>query len=1091
MTVSPAELKLWNKLMVITVNSKLKVTKRVLTVKLLQKLKDRNIGTNEIEYHLKYQRMNKHWISEMRRSMLNVRLRNAQVELAKSRTIFDRQIKELSRRWGHYTTIFGHFRQIMQGEIRYFWGNGVEKNNNKVKHLCNKWKPNMKATICKDYSGGKYRGIAISDEAILESVGEKETTISAYGNIELSENEREVLKLPPKFTTFERLSKINIQAQLEAMNAKIRWELRNRERREGRPWSLEQEWEDVQAKTVYNEADGIMDFSKLRVTDAPFNRRVGVPKAMNENIETVLANLKLEATEVFEKFVDKNCDKHGNILKKNLTKGETAGIKSLKEKINNSEALVLPTDKSGKLSINSRENYINRMEPHFANDKIISWDEKEKISHLLNGHTLQLGRILKLGDKWQHWDRFKTGLRNYLCHIPVLYGCWKDHKPNTGDTGPPLRPICGATEAPNGQLSYLLSEIVTVIGAKMDEEIGTVCLSTEEMLCEMDAVNSRSDIQDLVLCSTDVEQMYPRLDIDDCAEIIANEFLQSELEVETDSEELGLYLAIIKDKKTLEELGLSDVTHKRIKSGGRNIGITTKEVIKRGKDTVSLFHKPTREPTPAEAKLMFSLALAELIKVSMKNHCYSFNGEIRIQSRGGAIGNKLTGAIATVKMLNWARIFKEKLTFATQNLQSFSLYFLKYYVDDGNICTSATPPGARLIDGKIEVIEDLIESDLEIPADQRTSKLLLEIANSICQFTSLTVDCPSLNQDGFMPILDLKVKCEDNKIVTKFFKKEMANHLVMLARSAMPPNIKRNALVQEVIRRLRNTSRDLPWELKASILSEFSRSLMLSGYPESFRLEIIRAGVIGFERACDKADNGGTPLHRPRSYRREERRRAKLTIKGSWYRPFDCVGFIPATPDSELAKAIQTVVDSNLKRLDMKGKIVETGGVSLLRQLVKTDLSGCLVPGCYFCQCDQGGASHTRSGGAYSAQCLECEKLGKSAWYDGETGDSVTERFYGDSGHLESVKNQYLGNALAKHLDIYHKDRVGDITTFTFKSEKIFRKPLDRQCHEGVMITNRKCDIKMNSKSEFHQPLCMRVVPTNQLSDNSKRPAGS
>ena len=31
----------------------------------------------------------------------------------------------------------------------------------------------------------------------------------------------------------------------------------------------------------------------------------------------------------------------------------------------------------------------------------------------------------------------------------------------------------------------------------------------------------------------------------------------------------------------------------------------------------------------------------------------------------------------------------------------------------------------------------------------------------------------------------------------------------------------------------------------------------------------------------------------------------------------------------------------------------------------------------------------------------------------------------------------------------------------------------------------------MNSKSEFHQPLCMRVVPTNQLSDNSKRPAGS
>ena len=90
-----------------------------------------------------------------------------------------------------------------------------------------------------------------------------------------------------------------------------------------------------------------------------------------------------------------------------------------------------------------------------------------------------------------------------------------------------------------------------------------------------------------------------------------------------------------------------------------------------------------------------------------------------------------------------------------------------------------------------------------------------------------------------------------------------------------------------------------------------------------------------------------------------------------------------------------------------------------------------------------------------------------------------------------SVLKGNLENALAKHLEIYHKDKLGDISTFTFKSEKIFKKPLDRQCFEGVTITNRNCDIKMNSKSEFHQPLCMRVTPTNQVSDNSRRPAGS
>ena len=61
-------------------------------------------------------------------------------------------------------------------------------------------------------------------------------------------------------------------------------------------------------------------------------------------------------------------------------------------------------------------------------------------------------------------------------------------------------------------------------------------------------------------------------------------------------------------------------------------------------------------------------------------------------------------------------------------------------------------------------------------------------------------------------------------------------------------------------------------------------------------------------------------------------------------------GFFPATHGSHLAKEIEGVVDTNMKRLDMKCKVVQTRGVSLARQLAKTDLSGCLIPDCYFCQ---------------------------------------------------------------------------------------------------------------------------------------------
>ena len=156
----------------------------------------------------------------------------------------------------------------------------------------------------------------------------------------------------------------------------------------------------------------------------------------------------------------------------------------------------------------------------------------------------------------------------------------------------------------------------------------------------------------------------------------------------------------------------------------------------------------------------------------------------------------------------------------------------------------------------------------------------------------------------------------------------------------MPNKIKQNSLAQEVIRRLRNTRRSLPWSEKAAILSQFSHSLMSSGYSEKFRLKIIQAGVTGFERQCYAADNGGTPIHRPWSYNREERDRKKLMTKTSWFRPHDTVLFIPSTPNGELLRRIKPIVDKNAKRINMSVKIVETGGVSLTRQLVKTDLSG-------------------------------------------------------------------------------------------------------------------------------------------------------
>ena len=68
-----------------------------------------------------------------------------------------------------------------------------------------------------------------------------------------------------------------------------------------------------------------------------------------------------------------------------------------------------------------------------------------------------------------------------------------------------------------------------------------------------------------------------------------------------------------------------------------------------------------------------------------------------------------------------------------------------------------------------------------------------------------------LHPSGFMPLLDLQIKTKNNQIIYKFYKKKVSNNLVILNKSKIPAKVKRITCIQEVIRRLRNTKRELSW----------------------------------------------------------------------------------------------------------------------------------------------------------------------------------------------------------------------------------------------------------------------------------------
>ena len=82
---------------------------------------------------------------------------------------------------------------------------------------------------------------------------------------------------------------------------------------------------------------------------------------------------------------------------------------------------------------------------------------------------------------------------------------------------------------------------------------------------------------------------------------------------------------------------------------------------------------------------MIKIAFEILIKAAMENHLYSFNGDLRRKSRGGAIGNILTGTLGVLYTVFWCQAFLDKVKDATSEIKEFILYMIKIYIDDQNV----------------------------------------------------------------------------------------------------------------------------------------------------------------------------------------------------------------------------------------------------------------------------------------------------------------------------------------------------------------------------------------------------------------------
>ena len=88
----------------------------------------------------------------------------------------------------------------------------------------------------------------------------------------------------------------------------------------------------------------------------------------------------------------------------------------------------------------------------------------------------------------------------------------------------------------------------------------------------------------------------------------------------------------------------------------------------------------------------------------------------------------------------------------------------------------------------------------------------------------------------------------NNIILFEFYKKPMASRTNNLFRGGIPLGSKIATGTQEVIRRLKNTSRELEPCRIEEILSNYMQELREGGYPLEIRMEMLNSGIKGYTK---------------------------------------------------------------------------------------------------------------------------------------------------------------------------------------------------------------------------------------------------
>ena len=153
----------------------------------------------------------------------------------------------------------------------------------------------------------------------------------------------------------------------------------------------------------------------------------------------------------------------------------------------------------------------------------------------------------------------------------------------------------------------------------------------------------------------------------------------------------------------------------------------------------SKFTQVPENITPLEQRKLLGLALEIGVRAAMRNHIYTFGGEIWVQTEGGAIGLRLTGEVAGCEMDHWFDLMSERL-----KRNKVIIHLMEKYVDDINTVLEMFRLGTRWDASREELVWSQKDHDADVLAglsqEQITMEAWVGMANGLVAGLKFTYD---------------------------------------------------------------------------------------------------------------------------------------------------------------------------------------------------------------------------------------------------------------------------------------------------------------------------------------------------------------